>query len=148
MPDLRSLPVTGRRLAQRGAIEARSARHAWRAGMFGFGPPARTLASLRALGRLGQLSGSVTVAAIAHGDRVGLVDELGSLTFAELHARSDALACALRARGLGEGQGVGILCRNHRGFLDATFGAAKVGARILYLNTDFAGPQLREVCGR
>ncbi len=43
---------------------------------------------------------------------------------------------------------MGILCRNHRGFLDITFGAAKVGARILYLNTDFAGPQLRDVCRR
>jgi fatty-acyl-CoA synthase len=48
----------------------------------------------------------------------------------------------------GEGDGVGILCRNHRGFFDITFGAAKVGARILYLNTDFAGAQLRDVCRR
>jgi fatty-acyl-CoA synthase len=43
---------------------------------------------------------------------------------------------------------VGILCRNHRGFLDATFAAGKLGARSLYLNTDFAGPQLAAVCRR
>jgi fatty-acyl-CoA synthase len=47
-----------------------------------------------------------------------------------------------------EGVGVGILCRNHRGFVDITFATAKVGARVLYLNTDFAGPQLRDVCKR
>ena len=47
-----------------------------------------------------------------------------------------------------EGDAVGILCRNHRGFIDITFAAGKLGARILYLNTDFAGPQLEDVCRR
>jgi fatty-acyl-CoA synthase len=32
--------------------------------------------------------------------------------------------------------------------VDATFAAAKLGARMLYLNTDFAGPQLADVCRR
>src|SRR5258706_14645367 len=65
-----------------------------------------------------------------------------------MNRRTDALACAMRARGLKEGDGVGILCRNHRGFLDSTFASCKIGARVLFLNTDFGGPQLREVCGR
>src|SRR6202042_3423290 len=30
----------------------------------------------------------------------------------------------------------------------ASFGALKAGARVVYLNTDFAGPQAREVCAR
>jgi fatty-acyl-CoA synthase len=51
-------------------------------------------------------------------------------------------------RGLQPGEGVAILARNHRGFLDAVFAAAKCGARIVLLNTDFAGPQIREVAGR
>jgi fatty-acyl-CoA synthase len=70
------------------------------------------------------------------------------LTFAELDRRSNALAHAWRARGVAPGDGVGILCRNHRGMLDATFGATKAGARVLYLNTDFAAPQAVEVCAR
>ncbi len=41
-----------------------------------------------------------------------------------------------------------ILARNHRGFLDAIFAAAKCGARIVLLNTSFAGPQIREVAER
>ena len=85
---------------------------------------------------------------LRHGDRVGLIDELGSLTFSELDQRSNALACALRERGVAEGSCIGILARNHRGFLDITFAGSKVGARLLYLNTDFAGPQLRDVCER
>ena len=40
------------------------------------------------------------------------------------------------------------MARNHRGFLDASLAAAKLGADILYLNTAFAGPQLVEVLDR
>ncbi len=47
-----------------------------------------------------------------------------------------------------ERDSVGILCRNHRGLLDINFGAGKIGARLLLLNTDFGGPQLRDVCAR
>jgi acyl-CoA synthetase (AMP-forming)/AMP-acid ligase II len=81
-------------------------------------------------------------------DRPGLVDELGTLTFGEIHRRSNALAQALRDLGVGEGDSVAIMCRNHRYFVDATIGAAKLGADILLLNTAFAGPQLVEVLER
>jgi len=40
------------------------------------------------------------------------------------------------------------MCRNHRGFVDATVAVAKLGADILYLNTAFAGPQLVDVLER
>jgi fatty-acyl-CoA synthase len=122
--------------------------YAARAGVIGGEPPHRTFAALRALHRMGQIGSAITIAAIRHGDRVGIKDELGSLTFGELDARSNALACALRARGLGDQDTLGILCRNHRWFLDATFAAGKLGARSLYLNTDLAGPQQADVCER
>ena len=50
--------------------------------------------------------------------------------------------------GIGYGDGIGIMCRNHRGFVEATLAAAKLGASALYLNTMFAGPQLVEVTRR
>ena len=81
-------------------------------------------------------------------DRVGLVDELGSLTYGDLHRRSNALAHALAERGIGEGDSVAVMCRNHRGFVDASVAIAKLGADILYLNTAFAGPQLVDVLER
>ena len=40
------------------------------------------------------------------------------------------------------------MCRNHRGFVDASVAVAKLGADLLYLNTAFAGPQLVDVLGR
>jgi fatty-acyl-CoA synthase len=59
-----------------------------------------------------------------------------------------ALGPAGRAAGLRAGDGVALLARNHRGFLEATFAAARAGARLILLNTDFAGPQIREVAQR
>ena len=41
-----------------------------------------------------------------------------------------------------------ILVRNHRGFLESVFAALKCGARVILLNTSFAGPQIREVAER
>jgi fatty-acyl-CoA synthase len=81
-------------------------------------------------------------------NETAIEDELGSLTFREMHRRSNALANALQDRGVVEGDGIAILARNHRYFVEATIAAAKLGARALYLNTSFAGPQAREVLER
>ncbi len=89
-----------------------------------------------------------TVSAHRHPERVGIIDELGTLTFGEIDKRTNALAHALRDEGVGEGDGVAIMCRNHRGFIDATVALSKLGANALYLNTMFAGPQITEVCER
>ena len=90
----------------------------------------------------------VATAAIHHPHEIAIVDERGSLSFERLHRRSNALAHAFAAMGIGHGDGVGIMCRNHRGFIEATLAAAKLGASALYLNTMFAGPQLVEVTRR
>jgi fatty-acyl-CoA synthase len=103
---------------------------------------------LLAFERFGLLAGAVTIGAIRHGDRVALRDERGDVTYKEFDERSSALANAWRERGLEDGHGVAILARNHRGFLDAVFAAAKCGAKIVLLNTSFAGPQIREVAER
>jgi len=90
----------------------------------------------------------VTTAAIHHPHELAIVDERGALSWERLHRRSNALAHSFAAMGIGPGDGVGIMCRNHRGFVEATLAAAKIGASALYLNTMFAGPQLVEVTRR
>jgi fatty-acyl-CoA synthase len=77
-----------------------------------------------------------------------IVDELGTLTYSEVHTRSNALAHSLSDAGIVEGDGVGIMCRNHRGFVEATIAVSKLGASALLLNTAFAAPQLAEVARR
>jgi len=93
-------------------------------------------------------AGGFTAMALRDPERVALLDELGSVTYGEVHRRSNALAHELRAAGVGEGDSVAIMCRNHRGFVDAVVAIAKLGADILLLNTAFAGPQLVDVLQR
>jgi fatty-acyl-CoA synthase len=88
------------------------------------------------------------ISAVRRPDKVGIIDELGTLTFREIDERTNALANAWSDLGIGEGDGVAILCRNHRGFIDATVACSKLGANALYLNTMFAGPQITDVCKR
>jgi acyl-CoA synthetase (AMP-forming)/AMP-acid ligase II len=89
-----------------------------------------------------------TANAITDPDRTAIIDEAGALTWGETHRRSNALARALRDEGVGMGDGVAIMCRNHRYFVEATMACAKLGAVALYLNTAFAGPQLSDVMER
>jgi fatty-acyl-CoA synthase len=119
-----------------------------RSGLLGVELPHRVAKIAIAFRRYGALGALPTIAAIRHGSRTAVIDELGSLTFEELDRQSNALANAWRGLGLRPGEGVAILARNHRGFLVSTFAAAKCGARIVLLNTDFAGPQIREVAER
>ncbi len=88
------------------------------------------------------------IAAIKHGDRRFIVDEAGSLSFSQVDLRTNALARALARMGIGEGDGIAIMCRNHRGFIEANLAASKLGATALFLNTMFSGPQLAEVVER
>jgi acyl-CoA synthetase (AMP-forming)/AMP-acid ligase II len=89
-----------------------------------------------------------TANAITHPDDAAIVDEAGTLTWEQTHRRSNALARALRDEGVGLGDGVAIMCRNHRYFIEATMACSKLGAVALYLNTAFAGPQLADVLER
>jgi fatty-acyl-CoA synthase len=119
-----------------------------RSGLVGPELPHRVAQLLLAFERFGMLAGAVAAGAIRHGDRAAMIDERGEVSYRELDRRSNALANAWREHGLEAGEGVAILARNHRGFLEAIFAAAKCGARIVLLNTSFAAPQIREVADR
>jgi acyl-CoA synthetase (AMP-forming)/AMP-acid ligase II len=114
--------------------------------------PTRPDKAVRALGALRRWGPTPAAAyaggAIRHPDRLAIIDERGALTFSQLQRRTNALANALRGAGVGEGDGVAIMCRNHRGFIEATVACSKLGANALYLNTAFAGPQIADVVAR
>jgi acyl-CoA synthetase (AMP-forming)/AMP-acid ligase II len=118
-------------------------------GMFEPTRPDRVLRSLTSLRRWGATpAGAYSSAAARYPERLALVDERGSLTFEEVHRRTNSLARELNAAGISEGDGVAIMCRNHRGFVEATVACSKLGAGALYLNTAFAGPQITDVLAR
>lgn len=77
-----------------------------------------------------------------------IIDETGSLTFSQVHGRTNAIAVGLQESGVREGDKVAVLCRNHRGFVESAVAVGKLGADTLFLNTGFAGPQLTDVLDR
>jgi acyl-CoA synthetase (AMP-forming)/AMP-acid ligase II len=104
---------------------------------------ARTLVALHRWGPTP--AAAYTASAIRYPERQAIVDEKGTLTFAEVDRRTNALARALQRAGIREQDSVAIMCRNHRGFIEATIACSKLGAGALYLNTAFAGPQIADV---
>ncbi|RFU39624.1 hypothetical protein DZF91_21415 [Actinomadura logoneensis] len=98
--------------------------------------------------RYGATPGTVeAMAALRFPDRTAVLDDRGALTHRELEDRVAALATALRAR-VGQDDRVGVLCRNHRGFLEAVLAASRLGNDVVLLNTDFSARQLGEVAAR
>ncbi|HVL96640.1 MAG TPA: acyl-CoA synthetase [Solirubrobacteraceae bacterium] len=111
--------------------------------------PDRLLALAGALLRFGPTpAAGYTAAALRYPDELGIIDELGTLTFREVHERTNALAHALSDDGVNEGDSVGLMIRNHRGFVEALVACSKLGAHVLLLNTAFSGPQLSDVADR
>ncbi|HEY5172854.1 MAG TPA: AMP-binding protein [Acidimicrobiia bacterium] len=94
------------------------------------------------------LATAFAMGAARYGERPALVDERGPMSFAELDARSDAIARGLIETGVHTGDTVAVLCRNHRYFFEITGALAKLGANALHLNTGFAAPQVGEVMQR
>jgi acyl-CoA synthetase (AMP-forming)/AMP-acid ligase II len=119
------------------------------AGVLHPGRPDHVVGAVRALARFGPTpAGGYGASAERYGDETAVIDELGTLTFREIHERTNALAHGLAASGIGEGDSVGVMCRNHRGFAESVVACSKLGAHVLFLNTAFSGPQLTDVAKR
>src|SRR4051812_40086197 len=111
--------------------------------------PDKTVRALLEIQRWGYTPAAGYAAnASRYGDEDAIIDELGHVTFREVHERTNRLANAWSDAGLVEGDSIGVMCRNHRYFIDAVVTASKMGVNCLLLNTAFAGPQLAEVVQR
>ncbi|MGW0175502.1 acyl-CoA synthetase [Rhodococcus sp. NPDC003322] len=119
-----------------------------RSGLVPFPRLDRGLASIRAAERYGPFAGVVHAHATAGLDVVAIVDERGQLTYAELEGMSNALARAWAADGVTPGSVVGVMCRNHRGLVLTMLAAAKLGTKLVLMNTGFATPQLVDIAAR
>src|SRR5262245_64649045 len=70
-------------------------------------------------------------------DRVAIVFENRSLTFADLEAESNRLAHGLRALGLGSGDRLGVFMPNCPEVEIAFYAASKLGAVVSPLNSSY-----------
>lgn len=118
-----------------------------RAGLIRLAHPLAAHRQARDVGRWGVV-GAVRLAAGRQPGAVGLIDDRGALTFGELERRSNALAWAWRGQGIRQDSAIGVLCRNHRGPVEALLAAAKLGAQVVPLPTDLAGASLAAVVQR
>jgi len=127
------------RRAVAGAIVARST-------VVPFERPDRLPRALGAMAPWGtNLAGTVAAAAARYPGRIAIHDEQGPTTYGALWDRAQRVAAGLAAGGVGPGTTVGLLCRNHVGFVSALVAALATGADVVLLNTGFAAPQLADV---
>ena len=131
------------------AEQADAVRVLARAGLVRPARPDRLVRTGLALHRWGFTPAAGYMASAArYPDDLAIIDELGTLTFGQVQRRSNSLAHALSDAGVLEGDGVAVMCRNHRGFIETTIALSKLGAHALFLNTAFAAPQLADVVAR
>src|ERR1044072_3621905 len=156
MPNLAELPFQAAakiqqsvgKYVERGAAELHYARKMFEAGALKLEPPQNIVAFLADIRRWGEFGMIPALNARRTPDRTAIVDDDGEITFKELDEAANEVANGLLKMGVKGGDGVAILARNHRWFLIAIYGAARTGARIILLNSEFSGPRLRAVSER
>ncbi|MCV7088695.1 long-chain-fatty-acid--CoA ligase FadD2 [Mycobacterium interjectum] len=152
MPNLIGLP--GQAVAKvqqyldRGAAELHYVRKIFESGAFRIEAPQNYAAMAADIYKWGEFGMLPSLNARRHPDNAACIDEEGEFTYRELDDAAHAVANGLLEKGVRGGDGVAVLARNTRWFLIAYFGAARVGARIILLNSEFSGPQIKEVAER
>jgi acyl-CoA synthetase (AMP-forming)/AMP-acid ligase II len=120
-----------------------------RAGMLRPSRPDRAVRAIMGLHRFGPtMAAGIVGGAARFPAAAAVIDDDGSVTFADLDRRTNALARGFAGHGLTEGRTVAVMCRNHRGFIEVAAACSKLGVHLVLLNTGFAGPQVGEVVQR
>jgi fatty-acyl-CoA synthase len=152
MPNINDLPGQAiaklQEYAQRGAAELHYLRKIIEAGAFRLEAPQNYAALAADIRRWGEFGMLPSLNARRSPSRAAIIDDDGTMTYQEFDEAVHAVANGLLAKGVRGGDGVAILARNHRWFAIANYGCARVGARIILLNSEFSGPQIKEVAER
>ncbi len=152
MPRSRTVPIrlpeplSG--VARRVGLETQAVAALLRAGALGASSPGQALAILAVLRDFGLYGGAARIAALRHPDAPAIADDAGELSYRELDAQVNRLANAWLASGLEPRASIGILCRNGRWPLIASFAASRAGLNTVWLNSGFSPPQAAEVAAR
>jgi acyl-CoA synthetase (AMP-forming)/AMP-acid ligase II len=122
-----------------------------RRGLLNPGRPDRILDQLNTLRRWGfTLAGELRAAEARDPHKAAVIDEhRGPVSYRLLMRRSQRLAAGLIAtRGVREGDRIGLLCRNHAGFIEAMVACSIIGADAVLVNTALSAPQLTAVASQ
>lgn len=120
-----------------------------RAGVVNPARPDHGIRQLRHLRQFGPtLAGGFASAADRTPNRLAVIDETRSLTFAELVARSTAIARGMASLGVTPTDTVAILGPNEVGFVEALVATSRLGADAVLLSTFLSTEQLARVVER
>ncbi|MDO9410386.1 acyl-CoA synthetase [Patulibacter sp.] len=136
--------LIGRRAKEEGAF----LKACVRSGLLRMNSPATAKAGLHAYRTRGPLGAIMALSVTRDPGAIAFIDERGETTFGQFEERTNALANAWSAAGVNAGDGVGLMMRNHAGVLEALFACVKLGAKAIFMNTSFSGPQLASVSER
>ncbi|CRK52188.1 Fatty-acid-CoA ligase FadD [Rhodococcus sp. RD6.2] len=118
-------------------------------GMFTPLGPRKLVSLARSLVRFGPTPAMLIAAsAIRYPERVAVIDETGQMTYRQLQQRAGSIAAALFALAPAKPRSVGIVCRNHRGFVEAMSAGAQLGAELVFINTELPSQQLQAILHR
>ncbi|WP_117214681.1 AMP-binding protein [Allorhizocola rhizosphaerae] len=119
-----------------------------RRGLLSPGRPDRVVDQLNTFRRWGfTLAAELPAAEARDPHKAAVIDEhRGPVTYRQLLKRAQRLAAGLAAtRGVREKDRIGLLCRNHAGFIEAMVACSILGADAVLVNTALSAPQLATV---
>ncbi|HUP87438.1 MAG TPA: AMP-binding protein [Acidimicrobiales bacterium] len=75
-------------------------------------------------------------------ERPAIISDAGDRTFGELNANANRAAQALRARGLGAGDSLSLICSNRPEFAETLAACQRIGVRLTTVNWHLTGPEM------
>ncbi|APE36335.1 acyl-CoA synthetase [Nocardia mangyaensis] len=127
---------------------ARQIRAMQRAGLIDLRRPDQVVQTARAMRILGPIAGGIRTAARRSPDRIAVVHDDRQVSYRELDERTDAIAARWHAEGLRARDTIGVLGPDGLRLVETMAAAAKLGCKLVLLNTGFGAAQLRDVLVR
>jgi len=75
-------------------------------------------------------------------ERPAILSPAGDRTFGELNANANRLVRALRARGIGDGDSISLICANRPEFAEVMAASQRMGLRFTPVNWHLTGPEM------
>jgi acyl-CoA synthetase (AMP-forming)/AMP-acid ligase II/uncharacterized protein YndB with AHSA1/START domain len=120
-----------------------------RAGVVSAGRPDKVARQVASLARWGAtVPGGYQAAAARGQDTPALQDERGVRSYGTAVARGRRLASGLASHGVGAGQPVALMCRNHAAMAESIIACGLIGADAVLLNTGLSANAVGEVIGK
>ncbi|UGT57125.1 AMP-binding protein [Nocardia asteroides] len=140
--------LSGRRAVRAAGTSLRQVTVMQRAGLIDLRRPDELVRTARTMRTLGPIAGGIRTSARRAPERIALVDGDIQVSYRELDRRTDAIAARWHGEGLRARDTIGVLAPDGLALVETIAAAAKLGSKLVLLNTGFGAAQLRDVLAR